>query len=94
MQQWHKVVYQRILKKIEIDKSLIEKGMLLTDLLVFAKKIVPSKSEGRRMIEQNGISINGNKENSVTRLISINDFVNDELVIQKGKKQFKKIVLN
>ena len=81
------------IEKIEIDKSLIEKGMLLTDLLVFAK-IVPSKSEGRRMIEQNGISINGNKENSVTRLISINDFVNDELVIQKGKKQFKKIVLN
>lgn len=37
------------------------------------------------MIEQNGISINGNKENSVTRLININDFVNDELVIQKVK---------
>ena len=81
------------IEKVEIDKSLIGKGMLLTDLLVFAK-IVPSKSEGRRMIEQNGISINGNKENSVTRLININDFVNDELVIQKGKKQFKKIVLN
>ena len=81
------------IEKIEIDKSLIENGILLNDLLVFAK-IVPSKSEGRRMIEQNGISINGNKENSVTRLISINDFVNDELVIQKGKKQFKKIVLN
>lgn len=80
------------IEKIEIDKSLIGKGMLLTDLLVFVK-IVPSKSEGRRMIEQNGISINGNKENSVTRLISINDFVNDELVIQKGKKQFKKVVL-
>ncbi len=29
------------------------------------------------MIEQNSISINENKENSVTRLISINDFVND-----------------
>ena len=81
------------IEKIEIDKSLIENGILLNDLLVFAK-IVLSKSEGRRMIEQNGISINGNKENSVTRLININDFVNDELVIQKGKKQFKKIVLN
>ncbi len=30
------------------------------------------------MIEQNSISINENKENSVTRLISINDFVNDD----------------
>ena len=81
------------IEEVEIDKSLVENGILLTDLLVLTK-IVPSKSEGRRMIEQNGISINGNKKNSVTRLISINDFVNDELVIQKGKKQFKKIVLN
>ena len=45
------------------------------------------------MIEQNGISINGIKENDVNKLITTNDFSNGELIIQKGKKQFKKIVL-
>ena len=80
------------IEEVEIDKSLVENGILLTDLLVLTK-IVPSKSEGRRMIEQNGISINGSKENDVTKQITIDVFENNALVIQKGKKQFKKINL-
>ena len=80
------------IEEVEIDKSLVENGILLTDLLVLTK-IVPSKSEGRRMIEQNGISINGSKENDVTKQITVDVFKNNALVIQKGKKQFKKIIL-
>lgn len=80
------------IEEVEIDKSLVENSILLTDLLVLTK-IVPSKSEGRRMIEQNGISINGSKENDVTKQITIDVFENNALVIQKGKKQFKKIIL-
>lgn len=80
------------IEEVEIDKSLVENGILLTDLLVLTK-IVPSKSEGRRMIEQNGISINRSKENDVTKQITIDVFENNALVIQKGKKQFKKIIL-
>lgn len=80
------------IEEVEIDKSLVENGILLTDLLVLTK-IVPSKSEGRRMIEQKGISINGSKENDVTKQITVDVFENNALVIQKGKKQFKKIIL-
>lgn len=80
------------IEEVEIDKFLVENGILLTDLLVLTK-IVPSKSEGRRMIEQNGISINRSKENDVTKQITIDVFENNALVIQKGKKQFKKIIL-
>ena len=80
------------IEEVEIEKSLVENGILLTDLLVLTK-IVSSKSEGRRMIEQNGISINGSKENDVTKQITIDVFENNTLVIQKGKKQFKKIIL-
>ena len=80
------------IEKIEIEKFIIDRGILLPDLL-FLSKIVPSKSEGRRMIKQNGISINGRKENSVERVITIDDFKNNDLIIQKGKKQFKKVVI-
>ena len=76
----------------KLDKSSIETGILLTDLLVKAG-IVPSKSEGKRMIEQNGISINGSKETNPSKMITIADFVDNEIVIQKGKKSFKKIIL-
>lgn len=76
----------------ELDKSSIDNGILLTDLLV-KSGIVPSKSEGKRMIEQNGISINGIKETNSSKMITINDFVDNEIIIQKGKKIFKKVVL-
>ena len=76
----------------EIKESMLENGLLLTELLNLSN-IVSSKSEGRRMIEQNGISVNGVKENDVNKLITTTDFNNDELIIQKGKKQFKKIVM-
>ena len=33
------------------------------------------------MIEQNGISVNGVKENDVNKLITTTDFNNDELII-------------
>ena len=80
------------IEEIIIDNSCIENGILLTDLLVLTK-VVSSKSEGRRLVEQNGISINKNKENDITKLITINDFKDNTLIIQKGKKQFKKVVL-
>lgn len=76
----------------EMKESMLENGLLLTELLNLSN-IVSSKSEGRRMIEQNGISVNGKKENDVNKLITTTDFNNDELIIQKGKKQFKKVVL-
>ena len=80
------------IEEIEIDGSIIDKGILLTDLLVVSK-IVSSKSEGRRMIQQNGISINGNRENNLERVITIDGFEKNGLIIQRGKKQFKKVVI-
>ena len=55
--------------------------------------MVSSKSEGKRMIEQNAIKLNGIKTNNTETIITLENFINNELVIQKGKKQFKKIVI-
>ena len=76
----------------ELDKKTLETGIKLTDLLLISG-LVPSKSEGRRMIEQNGISLNGAKEIDVSKMVTFDDFKDDELIIQKGKKQFKKIIV-
>lgn len=55
--------------------------------------IVSSKSEGRRLMEQNGISINQEKESNVDRIITKEDFTDESLIIQKGKKVFLKVEL-
>ncbi len=46
------------------------------------------------MILQNGISLNGVKEIDVNKIIGFDDFKDECLVIQKGKKQFVKVVIN
>ena len=74
----------------ELDKTSIDNGILITDLLV-KSGIVPSKSEGKRMIEQNGIT--RDLVSNSSKMITINDFVDNEIIIQKGKKSFKKVVL-
>ena len=80
------------IEEIKIESSIIDNGISLPDLLLLSK-IVPSKSEGRRLIEQNGISLNGTKVNDVNTVITFKKFVNNELVIQKEKKKFVKIVI-
>ena len=64
----------------------------ILDLLV-NMELVSSKSEGRRLIEQNGISINQEKENNVNRIITKDDFKDGFIIVQKGKKVFLKIQL-
>lgn len=63
----------------------------IVDLLV-AVKLVTSKSEGRRLIIQNGISINQEKVTDVEKTITKDDLVDGSIVIQKGKKVFLKVI--
>ena len=74
----------------EFDSSKLDINVL--DLLTEVE-IVSSKSEGRRLMEQNGISINQEKETNTDRIITKEDFTNGELIIQKGKKVFLKVKL-
>jgi len=55
-------------------------------------EIIPSKSEARRLIESNGISINKEKIIDVNLLINEKSFNNNEIIVQKGKKTFLKVI--
>ena len=80
------------IQEIKFEKSIFAAGISLIELLVISKILV-SKSEAKRMIEQNGISLNGNKETDTTKMITLNDFSKEKLIIQKGKRDFYKIVI-
>lgn len=53
-----------------------------------------SKSEGRRLIEQNGISLNNEKVTDPNKIIFSEDLKENYVIIQKGKKTFIKVVFN
>ena len=56
-------------------------------------KLVPSRGEGRRLIQQGGLKLNGNKITEIDYIVKDTDFENGELLIQKGKKSFHKVKL-
>ena len=73
---------------IKLAKDLLNINIL--DLLT-ATKLVASKSEGRRLIDQKGITLNKEKVETETQMISTKDLTDNSLVIQKGKKVFLKV---
>ena len=75
----------------ELSESELGEGIGILDLLVLTK-LAASKGEGRRLIEQGGLSINGEKVNDVNLKIRKEDLVNP-IKIKKGKKAFHKVVL-
>lgn len=59
----------------------------ILDLLVKAE-LATSKSEARRLVEQGGISIDGEKKTNPSEMIK----VSDSIKIKKGKKIFLKVI--
>ena len=59
----------------------------LLDLLVKAE-LATSKSEARRLVEQGGISIDGEKKTNPNEMIK----VSESIKIKKGKKIFLKVI--
>ncbi len=72
------------IQKIKIQDSKIN----IVDLLM-SSKLVESKSEGRRMVEQGGVKIDGEKVGLIDAVIQ----VKDGMVVQVGKRKFAQIKL-
>ena len=54
--------------------------------------LVSSRSEGRRAIEQGGVSVNNEKITDIKAIYAETDLSADEFIIKRGKKKFMKIV--
>ncbi len=71
---------------------VLSENMNILDLLV-KTDIAPSKSEARRLVIGNGISINSEKQSNPDLLITEDLFEDNSLVISKGKKTHIKVNL-
>ena len=75
---------------VQISREKLDGSLL--DILT-ESKIIPSKSEGRRLIEQGGLSINGDKVEDVQKQLKEEDFKDGFVLIKRGKKNYNKIEL-
>lgn len=61
--------------------------------LLHASGLVPSKSEARRAVQQGGVSVDGEKVLDIKTSYTRDAFSGDGIVLKKGKKNFRKIIL-
>jgi len=76
----------------EFSKSKFEAGVPILDLLIEIG-LIPSKAEGKRLVQQNGLVIHDELVSDFAQIITLSDFKNESLMIRKGKKIFHKIQL-
>ncbi len=69
-------------------EQLTDGAMNILDMML-AAKLIPTKSEGRRLVQQGGVSVNNEKVTDPNAMIK----VEGEVIIKKGKKVFHKVVL-
>ncbi len=74
----------------EIDFEMIKEGIELSVLLK-ELELVKSKSEAKRLISQNGIKVNQKVVSDQFKVITIDDFNDDKIMINKGKKIFLQV---
>ncbi|WP_019543799.1 tyrosine--tRNA ligase [Selenomonas bovis] len=65
-------------------------GQKLLDVLAVGK-VFASKGEGRRLIAQNGLSLNDEKVQDVDYILQESDFHDGTAIVKKGKKKFYKL---
>jgi len=74
--------------QMEIDKSFLNDGINIVDFLTDFTQIFPSKSEARRTLKENGVSINKVKI-SDTFAVTSNSILNGKyILVQRGKKNY------
>lgn len=73
-----------------VDKAEIGGAVNILDLLVKVG-LIPSKAEGRRLIQQGGLSIDGEKVSDVSYEVTADMLDGDGIVVKKGKKVYHRI---
>ncbi|AGB19875.1 tyrosine--tRNA ligase [Thermoanaerobacterium thermosaccharolyticum] len=78
-----------------VPTSIITHDMLGSSLLDVLTKtnIIPSKSEGRRLITQGGLYVNDENVKDINAVVTEDMFKQGYMLVRKGKKSYNKIVI-
>ena len=68
-----------------------EEGNIDLISLLVKSALVTTRSEGRRAIEQGGVSVDGKKVTDIRHVLSKDTLTGDGIVLKRGKKKFNKV---
>ncbi len=78
---------------VALNPELLVNGAADIITLLVSAGLVPSRSEGRRAVEQGGVAVNGEKVTDSKTTFPASA-ISDGLLLRRGKKAYKKIVLS
>lgn len=76
-----------------LSKDDLTDGKIAVNDILFKAGMTKSNGEGRRLIEQGGVSVNDKKVASAVETVCADDFSDGSIIVKKGKKVFYKIIL-
>jgi tyrosyl-tRNA synthetase len=76
----------------EISEDDFTDGKIDILTVLVKAKLVASKSEARRAVEQGGVTVDGEKVSDIKAVFEKDAFA-DGIVIRRGKKSFKKVII-
>jgi len=79
--------------KAELSEEQFEEGKIDLIGMLVSSGLVSSRSEGRRAIEQGGVTVDEEKVTDIKAVYDISQFDGDGILLKRGKKSFKKLVL-
>lgn len=74
------------------EEDLTDGNIDILSMLV-KSGLVPSKSEARRAVQQGGVAVDGEKVADIYAVFVKDALTGDGVVIKKGKKNFRKVVV-
>ena len=76
----------------EVTAAQLGDGMGLLELMVLAE-LAASKGEARRLVQQGGVTVDDQKIADIAYTVTAEQFKDGQIIIKKGKKTFRKILL-
>lgn len=77
-----------------LSKDDLTDGKIAVNDILFKAGMTKSKGEGRRLIEQGGVSVNDKKVASAVETVCADDFSDGSIIVKKGKRYFIKLFWN
>ncbi len=77
----------------EISSDDLINGTITIVNILSKAKLVPSNSEGRRAVEQGGVTVNGEKVTDVKKAYTPDEINSCDFIVRRGKKSYAKIVI-
>ena len=77
---------------IDMSKEEFVNGLDILTILT-AAGLAASKSEARRLVNDGGIYVEGQRIDAIDHKISLQDFKDGKLLVRKGKKVYRQIVI-